>query len=155
MGNNVSYSVLQNVHWSCWIDIQFWNVFYLWKVLNFFFPLIERIWSKAPVLSSGEGWLTCEQALRGVLALSGAGTERELATTSPEFKYIQRKNRCEMLIGGYDNRNGVITLGTCFSMFVYLHVRFRFSFALIGGNLTTHTERVHWMIDDYSFFLKI
>ena len=68
MGNNVSCSVLQNVHWSCWIDIQFWNVFYLCKVLNFCFPLIERIWSKAPVLSSGEGWLTCEQALRGVLA---------------------------------------------------------------------------------------
>ena len=57
-----------------------------------------------------------------------------------------------MLIGGYDNRNGVITLGTCFSMFVYFYVRFRFSFALIGGNLTTHTERVHRMIDDYSFF---
>jgi len=48
-----------------------------------------------------------------------------------------------MLIGGYDNRNDVITLGTCFSMFVYFRVRFRFSFALIGGNLTTHTKRLH------------
>ena len=37
----------------------------------------------------------------------------------------------------------VITLGTSFSMFVYFRARSRFCFALIGGNLTTHTERVH------------
>ena len=39
-----------------------------------------------------------------------------------------------MLIGGDDCSNDIITLGTCFSMFVYLCARFRFS--LIGGNLT-------------------
>ena len=39
-----------------------------------------------------------------------------------------------MLIGGDDISNDAITLGTCFSMFVYNRVRFRF--ALIGGNLT-------------------
>ena len=39
-----------------------------------------------------------------------------------------------MLIGGDDISNDVIILGTCFSMFVYIRVRF--CFALIGGNLT-------------------
>ena len=39
-----------------------------------------------------------------------------------------------MLIGGDDISNDVIILGTCFSMFVYIRARFRF--ALIGGNLT-------------------
>ena len=38
-----------------------------------------------------------------------------------------------MLIGGDDISNDVITIGT-FSMFVYIRARFRF--ALIGGNLT-------------------
>ena len=38
-----------------------------------------------------------------------------------------------MLIGGDDINNGVITLGACFLMFVYIRARFRF--ALIGGNL--------------------
>ena len=40
----------------------------------------------------------------------------------------------EMLIGGDDISNDVITLGTCFLMFVYIHARFRFE--LIGRNLT-------------------
>ena len=39
-----------------------------------------------------------------------------------------------MPIGGDDCSNDIITLGTCFSMFVYICARFRFS--LIGGNLT-------------------
>ena len=39
-----------------------------------------------------------------------------------------------MLIGGDDISNDVIILGTCFSMFVYIRARFRF--ALIGGKLT-------------------
>ena len=42
-----------------------------------------------------------------------------------------------MLIGGDDISNDVITLGTCFSMFVYFRPRFRF--ALIGGNLTAQS----------------
>ena len=40
-----------------------------------------------------------------------------------------------MLIGGEDISNNVITLGTCFSMVVY--IRTLFCFVLIGGNLTT------------------
>ena len=65
--------------------------------------------------------------------------EGELATTynSLEFEYLHRKSRCEMLIGRDDISNDVITLGTCFSIFVYIRVRFRF--ALIGGNLTAQS----------------
>ena len=44
--------------------------------------------------------------------------EGELATTSLEFEYLHGKSQCEMLIGGDDISNNVITLCTCFSMFV-------------------------------------
>ena len=46
-----------------------------------------------------------------------------------------------MLIGGDDFSNDVITLGTCFSMFVYIRARFRF--ALIGKNLTAQSTGSH------------
>ena len=46
-----------------------------------------------------------------------------------------------MLIGGDDISNDVITLDTCFSMFVYTRTRFRF--ALIGGNLTAQSTGSH------------
>ena len=39
-----------------------------------------------------------------------------------------------MLIGIDDISNDIITIGMCFSMFVYIHAHFRF--ALNGGNLT-------------------
>ena len=42
--------------------------------------------------------------------------------------------RIEMLIGGDDITNDVITLGKCFSMFLY--IRASFPFALIDRNLT-------------------
>ena len=42
-----------------------------------------------------------------------------------------------MLIGGDDISNDVITLGTRFSILVY--IRARFLFALIGGNLTAQS----------------
>ena len=64
----------------------------------------------------------------------GPKKEGELATRNLEFEYPHRKSRCEMLIGGDDCSNDIITLGTCFSMFVHICARFRFS--LIGGNLT-------------------
>ena len=48
---------------------------------------------------------------------------------------------CEMVIGGDDTGNDVITLDTCFSMIVYVHARFRF--ALIGRNLTAQSTRSH------------
>ena len=80
--------------------------------------------------------IACEQAHRGALT-AGREKEGELATTSLEFEYLHRKSRCEMLIGGDDISNDVITLGTCFSMFVYIRARFRFT--LIGGNLTAQS----------------
>ena len=46
-----------------------------------------------------------------------------------------------MLIGGDDISNDIITLGTCFSMFVYIHAHFHF--ALIGGNLTAQSTASH------------
>ena len=46
-----------------------------------------------------------------------------------------------MLIGGDDISNDVITLGTCFSMFVYIRARFRF--ALVGKNLTAQSMGSH------------
>ena len=43
-----------------------------------------------------------------------------------------------MLIGGDDLSNyDVITVGTCISMFVYIRARFRFE--LMGGNLTAQS----------------
>ena len=87
-----------------------------------------------------EANLVCEQALRGALAV-GREKEGELVTTSLEFEYLHQKSRCQMLIGGDDISNDVITLGTCFSMFVYIRARFRF--ALIGGNLTAQLTGSH------------
>ena len=46
-----------------------------------------------------------------------------------------------MLIGGEDISIDVITLGTCFSMFVY--IRARFLFALIHKNLTAQSKGSH------------
>ena len=46
-----------------------------------------------------------------------------------------------MLISEDDINNDVITLGTCFPMFVYIPARFRF--ALIGGNLTAESTGNH------------
>ena len=82
----------------------------------------------------------CEQALHGVLA-AGWEKEEELATTSLEFEYLFQKSRCEMLIGGDDISNDIITLAKWFSMLLYIGARFRF--ALIGGNLTAHSTGSH------------
>ena len=46
-----------------------------------------------------------------------------------------------MLIGGDGFSNDVITLGTCFSMFVY--IRACLCFMLIGGNLTAQSTGSH------------
>ena len=92
------------------------------------------------MIASFEINLACEQVLRGALA-AGKEKEGELATTSLEFEFLHRKSQCEMLIGGDDFSNDVITLGTCFSMFVY--IRACFHFALIGGNLTAQSTGSH------------
>ena len=84
--------------------------------------------------------LAYKQALRDALA-AGREKERKLATTSLEFEYLHRKSRCEMLIDGDDISNDVITLVTCFSMFVFIRARLRF--AMIGGNLTARSTESH------------
>ena len=83
-----------------------------------------------------EHFLASEKALRGALA-AGREKEGELAATSLEFEYLHRKSRCQDLIGGDD----VITLGTCFSIFVCIRDRFRL--VLIGGNLTAQSTGSH------------
>ena len=77
--------------------------------------------------------------LSGALWRWGGKRKEKFATASLEFEYLHRKSRCEMLIGGDDVSNDVITLDNCFSMFVYVRARFRFP--LIGGNLTTGSHR--------------
>ena len=60
---------------------------------------------------TGSGYgVACGQALRGALA-AGREKDGKLETTSLEFDYLHRKSRCEMLIGGDDISNDVITLG--------------------------------------------
>ena len=84
----------------------------------------------------------CEQALWGALVV-GQEKEGELATiyVDLEFEYLHRKSQCEMLIGRDVISNGVITLGTCFSMFVHVHARFRFT--LISRNLSAQSTGSH------------
>ena len=49
-----------------------------------------------------------------------------------------------MLIGGDDISNDVVTLGKCFSMFVYISPPFRFAMIdMIGGNLTAQSTGSH------------
>ena len=69
--------------------------------------------------------------------MAGREKEGELATASQEFEYLHRKSRCEILISGDEISNDVITLGTWFSMFVY--IRARLHFALIGWDMTAQT----------------
>ena len=61
--------------------------------------------------------IACEQALRG--------GKRRRVSMSLEFEDLHRKTRCEMLIGGDDISNDVITLEVCFHVFfnVSLHSR--------------------------------
>ena len=88
------------------------------------------------VIQSKLNKIACKQALA-----AGREKEGETGTTSVEFEYLRRKSRCEMLISGDDISNDVITLSTCFSMYVY--IRIRFPFALIGGNLTAQSTGSH------------
>ena len=84
--------------------------------------------------------LACKQVLQGA-PVAGQVKEGELATTSLEFEYLHRKSRCKIMIGRDDISNDVITPGMCFSMFVY--IRARFCFVLIGRNLTAQLTGSH------------
>ena len=76
-----------------------------------------------------------------VAVVAGREKEGKLATTALEFEYLHQKSQCEILIGRDDISNDVITLGTCFSMFFYIHARFHFM--LIGRNLTAQSRGSH------------
>ena len=73
------------------------------------------------------------------LRASSSGYSDGGATTSLEFEHVHRKSSCEMLIGGDDISDDVITLGACFSMFVYkrrsfpLRTDWRKSDSSVGG----------------------
>ena len=82
----------------------------------------------------------------------GREQEQELATTSLEIEYLHRKSLCEMLIGGDDISYDIITLGTCYSMFVY--IRAIFHFMLIGKNLAAQSTVSHRGIGDGIQFPK-
>ena len=84
--------------------------------------------------------LASKQALQGAL-VAGREKEGELVTTSLESEYLHQKSRCKMLIGRDDISNDVITLGTRFAVFVYIHVRFHS--VLICGNLTAQSMQSH------------
>ena len=57
---------------------------------------------------------------------------------------LHRKCRCEMLVGGDDISNDIITLGTCFSLFFFFfYISAPFRFALIGGNWTAQLMGSH------------
>ena len=79
-------------------------------------------------------------------ALRGGKRKKSLQLRLWNLNICIEKNRFEMLIGGYDISNDVITLGSCFSMFVY--IRARFCFALIGGDLTAQSTGSHRGIGD-------
>ena len=83
----------------------------------------------------------------------GREQEQELATTSLEIEYPHRKSLCEMLIGGDDISYDIITLGTCYSMFVY--IRAIFHFMLIGKNLAAQSTVSHRGIGDGIQFPKM
>ena len=79
----------------------------------------------------------CEQALWQ----RGRKRKESLQLRLWNLNICIEKSRCEMLIGGDDISNDVITLGTCLLIFVYIRARFRF--ALIGGNLTAQSMGSH------------
>ena len=85
------------------------------------------------------------RALQGALWRSGGGGKRKQSLQLRHwnlFEYLPRKihrqSRCEMLIGRDDISNDVITLGTCFSMVVYIRARFRF--ALTAQSKGSHRD---------------
>ena len=79
----------------------------------------------------------CEQ----VLWQRGRKRKESLQLRLWNLNICIEKSRCEMLIGGDDISNDVITLDACFLIFVYIRARFRF--ALIGGNLTAQSMGSH------------
>ena len=64
---------------------------------------------------------------------AGRENEGELATTSLEFEYLNRKSRFKKLIGGDGISHDVITLGKSLSMLVYIRADWRKSDTSVEG----------------------
>ena len=79
-------------------------------------------------------------------ALRGGKRNKSLRLRLWNLNISIEKDRFEMLIGGYDISNDVITLFSCFLMFVY--IRTRFCCALIGGDLIVQSTGSHRGIGD-------
>ena len=77
--------------------------------------------------------IACEQALHG--------RQGELATMSLELNISIENADAKCWLAGNVISNDVTTLGTCFSMSVYVRTCFRFT--LIGGNLTAQLTGSH------------
>ena len=88
-------------------------------------------WDRKRYYNTTEFWhnLACKQALQGALV---AGREKigEPGTSSLEFEWLHPKCRSQMLIGGDDISNDVITLGACFHVFFNVFFTFAFVSAL-------------------------
>ena len=69
----------------------------------------ETFWPRSKMRCLAIHCNSLKQANRGALAAGGGEKEGELSTTSLEFEYLHRKSRCEMLIGGHDISNDLIT----------------------------------------------
>ena len=72
---------------------------------------------------------------------SGQEEEGELATMSLEFENLHQKSQCEMLIGGDDISNDVITLAAC------LHVFFNVCFHSPSFPLCADCQKSNSLVD--------
>ena len=72
---------------------------------------------------------------------SGQEEGGELATMSLEFENLHQKSQCEMLIGGDDISNDVITLGAC------LHVFFNVCFHSPSFLLCADCQKSNSLVD--------
>ena len=116
----------------------------VWFFLFFFSS--KRVYPKTSINKNGTFGGLWKRTFKAAFSLAcekegEKEKEGELLTRSLEFEYLHQKNRCEILIGGVDISNDVISLGTCFSMFVYTGTSFHF--ALIGGNITAQSTGSH------------
>ena len=72
---------------------------------------------------------------------SGQEEEGELATMSLEFENLHQKSQCEILIGGDDISNDVITLAAC------LHVFFNVCFHSPSFPLCADCQKPNSLVD--------
>ena len=80
-------------------------------------------WATAVCILLKWCWIFHDSLRASSLRHSGRGTGKRRRACNYvlfEFEYLHQKSRCEMLIGGDDISNDIITLGTCFSALRWL-----------------------------------